>query len=159
MEYIPNCCLKDYLGAHNDKISKTQRVRETAKELQLLHSADVIHCDMEPKNLLLDAGLGIRIADFSGSSLKGSQASACAGTRFLPPAFNLRTPPMIQQDLFSFGSTINNVMTGKAPFQELQSNKVKELYKANEFPDMTGLLYGDITKQCWNYEIPFAQEV
>ena len=66
---------------------------------------------------------------------------------------------MIQQDLFSFGSTINNVMTGKAPFQELQSNKVKELYKANEFPDMTGLLYEDITKQCWNYEIASAQEV
>src|SRR5437762_9967057 len=79
MEYLPNGSLKDYLLAHN-KISMIQRLRwvgEAAEGLQLLHSANVIHCDVEPKNFLLDADLGLNIADFSGSSLEGSQASAC----------------------------------------------------------------------------------
>jgi hypothetical protein len=39
-------------------------------------------------------------------------------------------------------------MTGKAPFQELQSNEVKELYKANEFPNVTRILRGEIIEQC-----------
>lgn len=90
MEYMSNGCLKDYLRAHNEEISTLQRlqwIQEAAEGLQLLHSANIIHCDVEPKNFLLDADLGLRIADFSGSSLDGLQALACAGTRFEPPGF------------------------------------------------------------------------
>src|SRR5450432_1780361 len=128
---MPSGCLKDYLYAHNDRISLPQRFRwakETVEGLQLLHSTNVIHCDLDPKNLLLDADLGLKIADFSGSSLEGSKASACVGTRFLQPEFNWRKPPTIQQDLFSLGSTIYSIMTGHAPFEELQSNEVQQLY-------------------------------
>jgi serine/threonine protein kinase len=83
MEYMPNGCLKDYLSTYNDKIPIRQRLqwaREAAEGLQLLHSANVIHCDVEPRNFLLDAELSLKIADFSGSSLEGSQASAELGT-------------------------------------------------------------------------------
>jgi len=108
----------------------------------------VIHCDVEPKTLLLDTDLGLKIADFSGSSLEGLQALACARTRFLQPDFNWRKPPTIYQDLFSFGSTIYTIMTGQAPFPEQQSHKVKELYKANEFPNVREILCGKIIEQC-----------
>jgi serine/threonine protein kinase len=98
MQYMPNDCLKNYLRIHNDKISLTERLQwvlETAEGLQLLHSANVIHCDVEHKNLLLDTDLGLKIADFSGSSLEGSQGSVSVGTRFLQPGFNWRTRPTI----------------------------------------------------------------
>jgi len=159
---MPHGCLKDYLSTYNDKIPTRQRlqwVREAAEGLQLLHSANVIHCDVEPRNFLLDAELSLKIADFSGSSLKGSQASACVGTRFLPPNFNWCSLPTVQQDLYSFGSTIYNIMTGKPPFQELPSDKVRELYKGYQFPDVTGLLCGEIIERCWRCEIASAQEI
>ena len=162
MEYMPHGCLKDYLSTYNDKIPTRQRlqwVREAAEGLQLLHSANVIHCDVEPRNFLLDAELSLKIADFSGSSLEGSQASACVGTRFLPPDFNWCSLPTVQQDLYSFGSTIYNIMTGKPPFQELPSDKVRELYKGYQFPDVTGLLCGEIIERCWRCEIASAQEI
>ena len=57
MEYMTNGCLKDYPFS-DGKISVRQRlrwVREEAEGLQLLHSAHVIPCDVEPKNFLLDA--------------------------------------------------------------------------------------------------------
>ncbi|KAL5323222.1 hypothetical protein ACEPPN_007755 [Leptodophora sp. 'Broadleaf-Isolate-01'] len=125
MEYMPNGCLKDYLLANNEKVTTAQRLRwaqEAAEGLQLLHAANVIHCDVEPKNFLLDADLSLKIADFSGSSLDGSNASACAGTRFLPPSFDWRSPPTIQNDLFGLGSTIYTIMTGRYPFQEEHGN-------------------------------------
>lgn len=162
MEYMPNGCLKDYLLAHNDKISMTQRlrwVREAAEGLQLLHSAKAIHCDVEPKNFLLDADLGLKIADFSGSSLEGSQASACAGTRFLPPDFDWCSAPTVQNDLYGLGSTIYSIMTGRYPFQEVGSDEVEKLYKAHNFPDVTRILCGEIIERCWRFEVVSAQEI
>jgi serine/threonine protein kinase len=158
-EYTPNGSLKGYLCAHNNKISMAQRLRWTAEGLQLSDSADVIHRDVEPKSPLLDADLVLKIADFSSSSLNGSQPSACVGTKFLQPNFNWRKPLTIQQDLFSFGSTIYNTMTWQAPFQELQSNEATELYKTNAFPSVTRILYREITEQCWHYEVASAQEI
>jgi serine/threonine protein kinase len=162
MEYMPNGSLKDYLCEHNDKVSKSQRLqwaREAAEGLQRLHSANVIHCDVEPKNFLLDSDLGLKIADFSGSSLDGSQPSACAGVRFSEPNFNWRSPPTVRQDLYSLGSTIYNIMTGRPPFQELPSNEVEELYKANTFPELKDILCGGIIQRCWYNKVASAQEI
>jgi len=162
MEYMPNGCLKDYLRAHNEEISTFQRLRwiqEAAEGLQLLHSANIMHCDVEPKNFLLDADLGLRIADFSGSSLDGSQASACAGTRFEPPGFDWRCAPTVKDDLFSLGSTIYTIITGQYPFQELPSDEVIERYKAHEFPDVTGITCGEIIDRCWRCEVDSAQDI
>lgn len=162
MEYMPNGSLGDYLRAHahDGEISTRQClqwIQEAAEGLQLLHSANIIHSDVEPKNFLLDGDLGLRIADFSGSSLDGSQASACVGTRFEPPTFNLH--PTVRDDLFSFGSTMYTIITGQYPFQELPSDEVVERYKAHEFPDVTGIMCGEIIDQCWRGEVDSAQQI
>lgn len=70
MEYMPHGCLKDYLAVYSDKIPTRKRlqwVREAAEGLQFLHSANVIHCDVEPRNFPLDAELSLKIADFGDS--------------------------------------------------------------------------------------------
>ena len=162
MEYMPNGCLKDYLRAHNDTIPLTQRLRwarEAAEGLQLLHAANVLHCDVEPKNFLLDADMGLKIADFSGSSLEGSLASACVGKRFLPPGFDWQGPPTVQDDLYSLGGTIYCIMTGQYPFEELPSDEVEKLYETHKFPDVTGTPWGHIVECCWRCEVSSAQEV
>jgi serine/threonine protein kinase len=162
MEYMPNGALKEYLYEHKDTICTKQRLqwaREAAEGLQQLHLANVIHCDVEPKNFLLDSSLSLKIADFSGSSLDGSQATACTGTRFLQPDFNWRSPPTVQQDLYSLGSTIYNIMTGQPHFQELPSDEVEQLYEANTFPALTDVLCGEIIQRCWCKEVASAQEI
>jgi hypothetical protein len=65
----------------------------------------------------------------------------------------------IQQDLFSFCSTIYNTMTCQAPVQELQSNEATELYKANAFPSVTRIPWSEIIEQCWHYEVASAEEI
>jgi hypothetical protein len=54
---------------------------------------------------------------------------------------------------FSFGSTIYNIMTAQALYQELPSNEVKALHEANEFPDVMKIPCGEIIKQCWHYKV------
>lgn len=58
MEYMLNGNLQAFL------LIKTEGV-------QLLHDAEVLHCDVNPKNFLLDEHLGLKIADFGGSSCAG----------------------------------------------------------------------------------------
>ena len=162
MEYMPNGNLNDYLRAHNDKISLVQRLQwilEAAEGLQLLHSADIMHCDVEPKNFLLDEDLSLRISDFSGSSIKGAQPTAHAGTRFSQPSYDWRYAPTIQDDLFAFGSTIHTIVTGLYPFQEIDSDEVIKRYEAQEWPNVTGILCGGIIERCWRCEIASAQEI
>ena len=109
MEYMPNGSLMDYILANNDNIYTCRRLQwimGAADGLQLLHSENIIHCDVEPKTFRLDAGLGLKITDFSGSSINGSRASAWVGTRFERPGHNLRCVPTVKVNLFSFGSTI-----------------------------------------------------
>jgi serine/threonine protein kinase len=162
LEYMPNGNLSAYLSTYNDTITLPQRLRwiqEAAEGLQLLHSANVMHCDVEPKNFLLDAALGFRVIDFGGSSLESTRATACPGTRFEPPDFDWNSLQTIKDDLFSLGSTIYNILTGERPYQEVPSDEVRRRYQAREFSDVSKIPYGEIIERCWRGEINTAQEI
>ena len=61
---MPNSNLKDFLLANNGTILMSQGLQwaqQVAEALQLLDVADVIHCDVEPKNFLADANLVPRL--------------------------------------------------------------------------------------------------
>lgn len=162
MEYMSNGTLKDYLSANTDTISTAQRLQwaqEAAEGLQLLHTADVIHCNAEPKNFLLDANLGLKIADFGGSSLDGAKAMACVGQKFLPPDYDWRRVPTVQDDLFALGSAIYCIMAGQEPFHELSDGEAEDNYRVGKFPDVGKMACGDVIRRCWNAEAASAQEV
>jgi hypothetical protein len=50
-------------------------------------------------------------------------------------------------------------MTNKAPYEEIESKEVRKLYESREFPDVTGLLCGEIIQRCWHCKFESAQEV
>lgn len=162
MEYLSNGTLKDYIRANNSTIPESQRLqwaREATEGLQLLHDANVVHCDVEPKNFLLDANLNLKIADFSGSSIDGYQASACVNERFLHPNFSWRRQPLAQDDLFSLGSLVYFIMTGQYPFQELTSDEVRENYEAHTFPNIKNIPCKEIIEQCWNLQAESTRRI
>ncbi|TKA77642.1 hypothetical protein B0A55_04625 [Friedmanniomyces simplex] len=88
LQYMPNGTLRDYLHSHGDCISHPQRLRwvsAAAEALEALHSIEVIHCDFSPKNLLLDADLTLKVADFGCSAIVGQPSSGMGSCRFYPP--------------------------------------------------------------------------
>lgn len=161
MEYMPNGTLDDYLRNHRaDGIAVEQRLRwalQTAQGLQLLHAADIVHCDLKAKNLLLDASLGLKIADFSGSSLRGSKTNSCAGMRYMPPKSFDDVRKHI--DLFALGSVIYKIMSGMDPYEDIPSGSVWPLYELRQFPDVTGLVCGESIKGCWFGRVQSACQV
>jgi serine/threonine protein kinase len=137
LEYMPNGTLEAYVKSHHGQISMAQRLQwiaQAAEGLQLLHSAGVIHCDVGPHNLLLDADMSLRIADFSGSSLDGSRVMVCPRTRYAAPDPDWKPgkPPRVEEDLFALGSTIFYITMGKAPFDGLPDEEVEKKYLKGE---------------------------
>lgn len=58
----------------------------------------------------LDAGLNVRVADFGGASLDGSEPSATPATRFRHPGYDWNIPPVVGDDIFSLGSLVYFIM-------------------------------------------------
>jgi len=162
MEYMPNGNLEAFLLNTNDSVTESQRLRwiqEAAEGVQLLHDAYVLHCDINPKNYLLDEHLGLKIADFGGSSLAGSKPSACSGQRFSLPNRSWRDPATVQDDLFALGTTIYFIMTCQLPFPGLSDAEVEENYRNHRFPDVSKIICGQCIKRCWTSQITSAQEI
>lgn len=162
MEYLENGDLGEYIRRHGQELTTTHRLRwakQAAEGLAVLHSVGVIHCDISPRNFLLDLDLNLKISDFGGASLFGSEPSAVAGTRFRHPGFDWDAPPTFQDDIFSLGSLIYFVMTGTYPYADLPSDEVEKLYVSHHFPaDLTSLTCGSVIYNCWTGDVS-AQEV
>jgi len=87
-------------------------VREVTEAIELLHSNNIIQGDVGPHNLLLDVDLSLKICEFAGSSLDGSQATVVPGARYRLPSLG---GTMVKEDLFALGSTIYFIATGHEP--------------------------------------------
>lgn len=88
MEYMVNGTLRTYIEAYDDLISQEQRhqwVLAMAEGMDMLHSANIVHCDFSPRNMLLDENLELKVADFGCVSMDGSKSSAGGSVRFYPP--------------------------------------------------------------------------
>lgn len=152
--------LKTYLQAH-ESVSTSLKLKwayQVAEAVDLLHRNGIIHCDIKPRNLLLDPTFDIKIIDFSGSSLDGSKPASGEGTRFFLPR-HWRDQPTVATDLFALGSTLYEFFQGTSPYQEIPSDEVERLFTQKEFPDISGTLCGQIIKQCWLSQIDSAADV
>ncbi|XVF77426.1 hypothetical protein PTKIN_Ptkin14bG0042000 [Pterospermum kingtungense] len=82
-----------------------------AKGLTYLHeecSAQIIHCDIKPQNILLDDSLNAKISDFGLAKLlinsKTQTQTAIRGTKgYVAPEWFRNTPVSVKVDVYSFG--------------------------------------------------------
>ncbi|KAK0862972.1 hypothetical protein LTR87_016381 [Friedmanniomyces endolithicus] len=152
MEYMVNGTLRTYIEAYDDLISQEQRhqwVLAMAEGMDMLHSANIVHCDFSPRNMLLDENLELKVADFGCVSMDGSKSSAGG----MSERFKL------DDDLFALGSSIYEVLTGKPPYMELGTQEIQTLYSLQQFPDLVGLDMRDVIRDCWLLQARSAREV
>jgi len=160
LEYMPNGNLKEYLESHAATITLHQRlqwVADAAEALQLVHSHNIIHCDVKPENFLLDSELRLRIVDFSGSCIDGKGSFVLENTRFFLPR-SWEEPCTVLTDLFALGSSIYEIMTGSQPYKELTDGEVESRFKKRHFPAIDNIPYGDVIKKCWLSELDSAEK-
>ncbi|OAA63321.1 Protein kinase-like domain protein [Niveomyces insectorum RCEF 264] len=161
--------------ARGRAIARRQRASwalEAADALVLLHAHGVVHADVKPENMVLDAQLRLRLIDFSGCSLRGAPALSLESAPFYMP----RTPAArvvgdmgcsVTTDLFALGSSLFQIVAGRPPWHPLQHRAVEERYERGEFPDLATAgpdgtplpLFADIIHQCWHARMASAEDV
>lgn len=162
LECLPKGDLALYMRK-NPATTKEIRHRWTlqaAAALDSLHAADIIHCDVCPRNFLLDDALNIVISDFAGSSIDGSDATMAAGPRYLPPGWNWMRRSQKSDDVFSLGSVIYFIMMGREVFSQLKDTEVQQCFQEGIFPDdVHSLVCGEVILACWEGRLRSADAV
>ncbi|KAF2299249.1 hypothetical protein GH714_031115 [Hevea brasiliensis] len=97
----------------------------TAKGLSYLHEEClewILHCDIKPQNILLDADYEPKVADFGLSKLfnrgglNNSSFSRIRGTRgYMAPEWVYNLPITSKVDIYSYGIVVLEMVTGKSP--------------------------------------------
>lgn len=132
---------------------------QAASALSALHAAGVIHCDVTPRNFMLNASLDLHIADFAGSSFAGSTPTIAAGPRFQPPGWSWHLPAKESDDVFALGSVIYFIMVGEEPYAELLQEDVEERFREAAFPDVSDVACGATIRGCWDGTLEAAGQV
>jgi serine/threonine protein kinase len=119
MEYVEGFAL-DRFTAQLNASQKAQLLREIARGLAVAHERGLIHRDLKPENIVVGPDMRPRILDF-GLAVSLDEAAAQSGGFEGTPLY--ASPEQVRgkaltasSDVFSFGSVMFKVLTGRAPF-------------------------------------------
>ena len=123
MEFIEGRELRSAFDAR-ERFEPAEAVRvmvELLEALEFAHQAGVIHRDVKPANIMLDAQRRVKLADFGVARIQEGDLSK-AGTMVGTPAF--MSPEQItgskidrRSDVFSAGIVLYQLLTGELPFK------------------------------------------
>jgi serine/threonine protein kinase len=125
MQYVPGESLQARLDRAGplDVIEVVRIGMQTAAGLAAAHAQGLIHRDIKPANLLLEDGLArVKISDFGLARMvddvKLTQAGVVAGTpEYMAPEQARAEVVDHRADLFSLGSVMYAMCTGRPPFR------------------------------------------
>lgn len=129
MDLVRGGSLDGLLARHGPLPDSFARVvlDQTLQALAAVHAAGVVHRDVKPGNLLLEAtGTGrpwVRLGDFGVAAVlddvRLTQVPGAVGTRgYLPPEQSDGGAPDPRQDLYAAGVVAAQLLTGRAPRPE-----------------------------------------
>ncbi|MEO8636560.1 MAG: serine/threonine-protein kinase [Gemmatimonadales bacterium] len=124
MRLLPGQSLADRLASAGAlPVEEAARVaHEVAQALAAAHAQGVVHRDIKPDNILLDAGGHAYVTDFGISVVtahRGSEVSgASAGTlHYISPEQALAETVDGRADVYSLGVVLFEMLTGRLPFE------------------------------------------
>ncbi|XP_040383680.1 G-type lectin S-receptor-like serine/threonine-protein kinase At2g19130 [Oryza brachyantha] len=174
-EFMPNGSLDRYMfGSNTVALSWSTRYQialGVAKGLAYLHEkcrSCIIHCDIKPENVLLDASFLPKISDFGLAKLVGRDFSRVLTTMrgtvgYLAPEWISGTAITAKADVFSYGMMLFEIISGKRNLE--QSEQSAETFLpvliAKELPEgnVQALLDSELTANADFNEVETACKV
>lgn len=125
MEYLERGSLAGLLA--EGPLPAHEAVRIAKGILQALvhaHGSGILHCDLKPANVLLDADLEPRLCDFGQSRLSCEQAPAL-GTLFYmaPEQADLQAIPDARWDVYALGAVLYHLLCGAPPHRTSEAER------------------------------------
>ena len=126
MEYIPGQTLQQRLDGNGplDLVAVLRMGKQIADGLAAAHAQDLIHRDIKPGNILLDTSVDdhVKITDFglarTADDASMTQSGMIAGTPLYMAPEQAQGQKLDQRaDLFSFGSVLYQMLSGRPPFR------------------------------------------
>ncbi|HET6551879.1 MAG TPA: AAA family ATPase [Solirubrobacter sp.] len=90
--------------------------REVADALAHAHAHGVVHRDVKPDNVWLDADGDAALGDFGVAVVEGEPAASAGTRRYAAPEQLVGEPATPLSDLFALGVTLYELLTGERPF-------------------------------------------
>ncbi|KAL2931057.1 Integrin-linked protein kinase 1 [Bienertia sinuspersici] len=169
-EFLPKGDLREFLKSKGALKPRTavRYALDIARGMSYLHEIKplpIIHCDLEPSNILRDDSGHLKVADFGVSKLlkvsKGVkedrpvsyEETSC---RYMAPELFRNEDYDTKVDVFSFALILQEMIEGYPPFASKGAKDAQEAYAANERPPFkaSAKLYAHRLKElievCWN---------
>jgi serine/threonine protein kinase len=123
MELLEGCTLEQFLERAPDlSLRQVLRIgRETAEGLAAVHAAGMLHRDVKPGNLWLEAPSGrVKVLDFGTARIDDAEEPGPGfGTpAYMSPEQILRRPVDARCDVYSLGVVLFRLLTGRLPFAD-----------------------------------------
>ncbi len=118
---------------------------QVLRALAHAHAKGIVHRDVKPHNILLQANGDVKVYDFGiaqtiGEKRAGEEKTSVMGTvYYLSPEQARAEPAEVRSDIYSFGITLFEMLTGTVPF--------------------TGTSVIDVAKKHLNEEVPAPRSV
>ncbi|WP_420476918.1 protein kinase domain-containing protein [Noviherbaspirillum sp. ST9] len=126
MEYIEGRTLTQWMIDNPKPDLDTVRgiVEQLAKGLRAFHRLEMLHQDLRPDNIMIDATGTVKIIDFGSTKVAGLMEIRTAVERqhmlgtpqFTAPEYFLGDAGSVRSDLYSLGVIAYRMLTGKLPY-------------------------------------------
>ncbi len=127
-EYLGAETLRDWIDAHPKPAIKDVRaiIEQIAKGLRAFHKMEMLHQDLKPENIMLDAQGIVKIIDFGSVKIAGiaelspienqSDENVLGTLNYTAPEYHLGQRGTVKSDLFSLGVITYEMINGVLPF-------------------------------------------
>ena len=130
MEYINGEDLKKLLlHKKTKKLQGYDLILQIGRGLDYLHENNIIHQDIKPENILVSKNNEVKIVDFGLA--RYNRLSIFSRNRFIDGTPTYMSPEQIRKrhtdkrtDIYSYGITIYEMLTGKVPYQANDKNAI-----------------------------------
>lgn len=149
LEYLSGGSLEErLLGGRPLPDTDTQRIAaEVADGLAHAHARGLVHRDLKPANILFDGEGRAKIADFGIARMGGAGTLTEAGTvlgtaSYISPEQAAGRPAGPASDVYSFGSLLFRMLTGRLPFVAANAMEVVRMHRDDPPPPVASVRAG-----------------
>ncbi|QDT89361.1 serine/threonine protein kinase [Gimesia algae] len=135
MEYLENGSLSSFLESGPLPVSEAVRIAKTVLlALVHAHGRGILHCDLKPANILLDANFEPRLCDFGQSRLSDEQSPSLGTLYYMAPEqADLQAVPDSRWDVYALGALLYHMLSGNAPYRTPENEqKIRSLNTLDE---------------------------